>query len=64
MGAAWLPRLKSQRSWGREREAGWERRRGVVKREREAMAPAVVRAVVRVRMRRGLDMVGEKVLSR
>jgi hypothetical protein len=58
VGAACDPRLKSQRSWGREREAGCERRRGMEKAERAAMPPEVRRAVVRVRIWMGFDMVG------
>lgn len=39
------PRLKSQRVRGREREAGWERRRGASKRVSVAMPPEERRAV-------------------
>ena len=39
------PRLKSQRIWGREREAGWDWRVGMSKRERLAMPPEAIKAV-------------------
>lgn len=45
VGAVCDPRLKSQRRLGSEREAGWERRRGMLKAERLAIPPAVKRAV-------------------
>ena len=40
------PRLKSQRIIGRERDAGWDLRNGMSKRERVAMPPDARRAVV------------------
>lgn len=49
VGAVWEPRLKSQRSEGREREAGCERRIGMSKPERAAIPPLVKRAVGMVR---------------
>jgi len=39
------PREKSQRVCGRERDAGWDWRRGTAKREREAMPPEARRAM-------------------
>lgn len=45
MGKMCEPRLKSQRVMGRERDAGWDLRRGSSKRERVAMPPDARRAV-------------------
>jgi hypothetical protein len=58
VGAAWLPRLKSQRSRGSERDAGCERRRGMSKAERVAMPPEVKRAVEMVMIWMAFDIVG------
>ena len=50
VGATCEPRLKSQRSMGSERDAGWERMRGTSNAERAAMPPAVKRAVEMVKI--------------
>jgi hypothetical protein len=49
VGKMWLPRLKSQRSMGRERDAGCDFIMGMSKRERVAMLPAERRAEVMLR---------------
>jgi hypothetical protein len=41
----WEPREKSQRIMGSERDAGCDFRRGISKRERDAMPPDAMRAV-------------------
>ena len=64
VGAAWLPRLKSQRSRGSERDAGWERRRGMSKVERVAMPPEVKSAVERVRIWMTFDIAGRQLFTR
>lgn len=44
------PREKSQRTVGRERDAGWAFRLGMSKREKEAMPPEARSAVVMLRI--------------
>lgn len=57
------PRLKSQRVMGRERDAGWDWRRGTSKMERVAMPPAARRAVLMLTTWRNwvVDILGDGV---
>jgi len=50
VGAVCEPRLNSHRSMGNERDAGWERMRGMSKAERAAMPPDVKSAVEMVKI--------------
>ena len=49
VGKMWDPREKSQRTMGRERDAGCDFRMGMSKREKEAIPPEAMRAVVMLR---------------
>jgi len=57
------PREKSQRVCGRERDAGWDRRRGTLKREREAMPPEARRAMEMERSWAAVVVVGEAIVG-
>lgn len=44
VGKMWEPREKSQRTMGRERDAGWDFSMGMEKREKADMPPEAIRA--------------------